>query len=319
MKNKTSIILLTLLMVTACGQKKAEQFKALPFPNIELPGMMTDAQDITDYVAEHFWDRFLDPERAYPSDSLLISGVDKNEVEQMFSNWIAILERTDLKMAEKAISRAYSKALACEEKDTSSNAFESITGLADKYLYDANSPARNEEYYLYFVRRMAEYKGYSPEVRARYAYYAENCSLNRLGTEATDFRFKDKTGKTHTLHGIKAPLTLLFFSNPGCEACMSIINMLKEDPQIAEKISSGELAVLNIYIDEDLAGWKEYMPVYPEEWYNGFDPDLAIRTDNLYNVRAIPSLYLLDQDKRVLMKDAPENKVIQQILKGRLQ
>ena len=247
------------------------------------------------------------------------SGVDKNEVEQMFSNWIAILERTDLKMAEKAISRAYNKALACEEKDTSSNAFESITGLADKYLYDANSPARNEEYYLYFVRRMAEYKGYSPEVRARYAYYAENCSLNRLGTEATDFRFKDKTGKTHTLHGIKAPLTLLFFSNPGCEACMSIINMLKEEPQIAEKISSGELAVLNIYIDEDLAGWKEYMPVYPEEWYNGFDPDLAIRTDNLYNVRAIPSLYLLDQDKRVLMKDAPENKVIQQILKGRLQ
>ena len=319
MKNKTSIILLTLLMVTACGQKKAEQFKALPFPNIELPGMMTDAQDITDYVAEHFWDRFLDPERTYPSDSLLISGVDKNEVEQMFSNWIAILERTDLKMAEKAISRAYNKALACEEKDTSSNAFESITGLADKYLYDANSPARNEEYYLYFVRLMAEYKGYSPEVRARYAYYAENCSLNRLGTEATDFRFKDKTGKTHTLHGITAPLTLLFFSNPGCEACMSIINMLKEEPQIAEKISSGELAVLNIYIDEDLAGWKEYMPVYPEEWYNGFDPDLAIRTDNLYNVRAIPSLYLLDQDKRVLMKDAPENKVIQQILKGRLQ
>ena len=74
-------------------------------------------------------------------------------------------------------------------------------------------------------------------------------------------------------------------------------------------ISQGRLAVLNIYIDEDLQAWREYMPIYPEEWYNGFDPDLVIRTDNLYNVRAIPSLYLLDSDKRVIMKDAPENKV----------
>ena len=91
--------------------------------------------------------------------------------------------------------------------------------------------------------------------------------------------------------------------------CIEIINMLKAEPAVAQMIADGRLAVLNIYIDEDLQGWKEYMSVYPEEWYNGFDPDLVIRTDNLYNVRAIPSLYLLDSDKRVIMKDAPENKV----------
>ena len=51
------------------------------------------------------------------------------------------------------------------------------------------------------------------------------------------------------------------------------------------------------------------MPIYPDEWYNGFDPDLVIRTDNLYNVRAIPSLYLLDAEKSVILKDAPEDKV----------
>jgi hypothetical protein len=51
------------------------------------------------------------------------------------------------------------------------------------------------------------------------------------------------------------------------------------------------------------------MPIYPDRWYNGFDPDLAIRGESLYNVRAIPSLYLLDKEKVVLMKDAPEKKV----------
>ena len=52
------------------------------------------------------------------------------------------------------------------------------------------------------------------------------------------------------------------------------------------------------------------MPIYPDEWYNGFDPDFVIRTDILYNVRASPSLYLLDKDKTVLMKDAVTDRVL---------
>ena len=46
------------------------------------------------------------------------------------------------------------------------------------------------------------------------------------------------------------------------------------------------------------------MPIYPEYCYNGFYPYYVIRTDLLYHVRAIPSLYLLDKDKKVVMKDA---------------
>jgi hypothetical protein len=112
------------------------------------------------------------------------------------------------------------------------------------------------------------------------------------------------------LHEVKAEFTVLFFSNPGCEACMEIINALKNTPQITSLISSGKVAVLNIYIDEDLEAWRSYMPIYPEEWFNGFDPDFIIRTDVLYNVRAIPSLYLLDRDKNVIMKDAVTERVL---------
>ena len=99
---------------------------------------------------------------------------------------------------------------------------------------------------------------------------------------------------------------------------MEIINVLKGEPVISGMIADGTLAVLNIYIDEDLKGWRDYMPVYPEQWYNGFDPDLVIRTYNLYNVRAIPSLYLLDEEKRVILKDAPENRLFEYLLSGQL-
>jgi hypothetical protein len=91
---------------------------------------------------------------------------------------------------------------------------------------------------------------------------------------------------------------------------MEIINALKNTPQITSLTASGKVAVLNIYIDEDLEAWRSYMPIYPEEWFNGFDPDFVIRTDVLYNVRAIPSLYLLDKDKNVIMKDAVTERVL---------
>ena len=85
---------------------------------------------------------------------------------------------------------------------------------------------------------------------------------------------------------------------------------MKGTPHIDSLVQAGRIAVLNIYIDEDLAAWRSYMPIYPETWYNGFDPDFVIRTDVLYNVRAIPSLYLLDKDKNVMMKDAITERVV---------
>ena len=308
--NKMTVILMTVLVMTGCGQKKVEQTAALPFPDISLPSMIQTQQDAADYYAEHFWDLLTDPERNHPSDSLLVSGVSRDDVEQKYANWLSILDMTSLKVSEKSVKRLYDRALACEKKDSASNVFETFAALADKYMYDPNSPLRNEEHYLHYASCLSSYDGFSEEERDRYARHVSDCSLNRLGQIASDFRFADARGRIHTLHGIDSPYTLLFFSNPGCEACMGIINMLKGEPKVAQMISEGRLAVLNIYIDEDIQAWRDYMPVYPDNWYNGFDPDLVIRNENLYSVRAIPSLYLLDKEKRVILKDAPENKAM---------
>ena len=299
------------LIVAGCGQRKAEQFQALPFPDVMPPAMMEDPQDRAEYMAQNMWNSLTDPSRTYPCDSLLVSGVRRTDVEQKFANWTQVLGMSSRPVAEKSVSRLYDRALACEKKDTSSNVFETFASLVDKYLFDPNSPLRDEDLYGAYASRLAAYEGYTEVQKEKYARDARLCALNKVGTKAADFRFADRRGKIRTLYGVEAPYTLLFFSNPGCEACMSIINVLKEDPQISGMISSGRLKVLNIYIDEDLDAWRSYMPVYPDEWYNGFDPDFVIRNETLYNVRAIPSLYLLDSDKTVLLKDAPENRMFE--------
>jgi hypothetical protein len=207
------------------------------------------------------------------------------------------------------VGNLYDRALACERKDTTSQVFETFVDLFQKYYYDPNSPMRNEDVYYHFVSRYASYEGLSDVLRSKYEREARLCALNRIGSKATDFRFADRRGKMTNLYDVKAEMTLLFFSNPGCEACMQIINVLREEPLIASHIASGRLAVVNVYIDEDIQAWRDYMPIYPEEWYNGFDPDHVLRSNEIYCVRAIPSLYLLDAEKRVILKDAPENKV----------
>ena len=88
MRNSIFTILLLAVFALSCGQgKKAEQFQALPFPDMLPPAMMTDLQDRAEYLAEHYWDGITDPSRNYPSDSVLVSGVAKSAVEQKFADW----------------------------------------------------------------------------------------------------------------------------------------------------------------------------------------------------------------------------------------
>ena len=310
MRIKVTFILAVLLLA-GCREKKAEQFQALPFPDLQLPTMISGQQEALEYMAVNYWNGITDLSRNYPSDSLLVSGVRRGDVEQKFADWTSIMEYAGHGIWSKAVGNLYDRALACEVKDTSSQVFETFVDLFQKYYYDPNSPMRNEEVYYHFVMRYASFEGLSDVERGKYEREARLCALNRIGAKAADFRFADRRGKMTNLYDIKAEMTLLFFSNPGCDACMQIINVLRDEPFIASHIASGRLVVVNVYIDEDIQAWRDYMPIYPEEWYNGFDPDYVLRSNELYAVRAIPSLYLLDAEKRVILKDAPENKVFE--------
>ena len=281
MRNNLAILLVALCAAGCMNNRKAEQFTALPFPDITVPSMIQDRNEVVKYMAEHWWDRLTDTKRDYPCDSTLVSGVLRGDVEQKFANWTVVLESVEYSHAVKSVNRLFDRVLECERKDTASNVFDVMTQIMEKYLYDPNSPMRNEDFYGPDVDRLSKCEFIDEGMRQAYAFDAKMCTLNRVGTKAADFRFSDAKRKIRRLYDIKSDYIILFFSNPGCTACMDIINALKSSPQVTSSIASGKLAVLNIYIDEDLKAWREYMPIYPLEWYNCYDPDYVIRTDVL--------------------------------------
>lgn len=312
MKRQIYVLTAILLVMTGCGRgrdTKSEKFVPKMFPEVQAPAMIEDGYERAAYMAEHYFDGLTDIQRTYPCDSNLVSGVTLKDVEQHFSNYAYLLNTVGYEQADKSIGRLFDRLVACEKASAESNVFESIVSLAELYLYDPNSPVRDEDLYWSFASRLALCQFVEPMKRDVYARQAQMTSLNRAGTKAADFRFSDAKGRIRSLYDIKADWTLLFFSNPGCEACMSIINTLNSSPALKELIEHKGLAVLNIYIDEDIEAWYGYMSIYPDEWYNGFDPEFVIRNETLYDVRAIPSLYVLDAEKNVVMKDAPEQKV----------
>lgn len=296
-------------LCVCCGERKPKSFAALPFPEVGVPSMLEGDAERAEYMALNYWNGLTDTSRMFPCDSVYVSGVRKDEVEQKFADWTMLLDAVEPAVSGKAVAKLYERAVACERKDSASNVFETFVYLAGKYFYDPNSPMRNEDRYLPFVSRLASYGGLDRLMRGKYEREARLCAMNCTGTRAADFRFSDRNGRIYTLYGIEAEYTLLFFSNPGCTACKQIMAMLENSPAVSSYIRSGRLAVANIYIDDDLEAWRSYLPEYPAEWYNGFDPDLVIREDEIYCIRAIPSLYLLDKGKRVILKDAPEQKI----------
>ena len=105
---------------------------------------------------------------------------------------------------------------------------------------------------------------------------------NRPGDRAADFSFTTGKGGHGTLYGIDADYVLLFFHNLGCPACrevrQGIVSVTAREPA-AGMLASGKLRIIALY------------------------PDTEINEKELYDLRAIPSLYLLDRDKKVILKD----------------
>jgi len=183
-----------------------------------------------------------------------------------------------------------------------------VTALEEKFFLDPNSPYRNEELYLPVVRNILA-SPYATELQLQRAeWLLPRLQLNRLGEPAADFAFLTPKGRRSSLYAVlaerKPQQTLLFFSNPGCPKCLEITNALTEEPFVQDRIASGKLLVVNIYPDEDVVAWLDYLPNYPDTWVCGQDGDQVINTDTIYWLRAIPSLYLLDAEGHVVLKDA---------------
>ena len=311
---RKSLVFLAVSLLCACGPRGGNSVSDAParrdFPSVEIPSMYSDPLQRAGYAADRFWDRFTDTSKVFLCDSATVNGVPMAAVESQMGLFASLLGELPPAEGEKAVLRLYDRADAFARKYPKSNVFDELGRLVRHYLYDPNSPVRNEDLYYFYVERLGRSDLVDSGYRAGYEWDARKCSLNRTGTPAADFAFTDTQGRIRTLYGVKAEYTVLIFGNPGCKACREIMEDMESTPEVAALIGSGRLKVVDVYIDQEIEDWKAHIPEYPAAWINGYDHNYAIRTDILYNVRGIPSIYLLDADKTVLQKDTTPERLL---------
>ena len=84
--------------------------------------------------------------------------------------------------------------------------------------------------------------------------------------------------------------------------CREIQRAIEESSLLTQMIEQRRLTVLAIYPDKELDEWRKH-PL-PTAWIDAHDKGCQIEQQRLYDLRAIPALYLLDAQKRVLVKDS---------------
>lgn len=263
----------------------------------DIPAMLTDSEQRMEYLAHHYWDCI------HPADTSLLH--HQEEIEQAWADYCDLLLHLPLPSAQEAVKSFFTT------READLRVYGHFKSLAEKYLDDPNSPFRNEEIHIATLEAMIASPLLSDIDKLRPRERLKLALRNRVGTRAVNFAYARFNGAQGTLYPISTAYTLLFFNEPGCPSCASAIAALHTSSLISRLLDEHRLTLLALYVDDNVAEWQRHTADFPDNWINGYDPSQQIRNRQLYDLRATPSLYLLDKDKKVLLKDATAEQVLE--------
>jgi len=285
--------LLCIGLASGAQVRKREAPQAFRLPDI--PAVLTAPEERAAYLTLHYWDRF------DFADTTLIARPEITE--QAFVDFIGLLPCT--RQAQAAVEILVGRTLASKAM------FYHFVELADKYLCEPNSPMHDEELHILVLRALVNDPRVEEIDKLRPRRLLEIALKNRPGGPAADFVFTRRDGSRGRLSDIKAEYILLYFNDPECGECRSMKERLAASPTVNGLLESGRLKLLSVCAEGRTAAWEN--ADYPARWIDGCDAVRRLIRDEVYDLRAMPALYLLDAEKRVILKDAPIERIEAQL------
>lgn len=295
---RLTILLLALCCAASCGRRHAPATEH-PAPALFRPAALPSslpASERAEYLRTHYWDSF------DFADTLFIARADTLHMLDAFASYVA-LGADSVAMADLVRRASVSRPM-----------LDYFGMLAERVLHDPKSPLRDVERYIPVLRGKLASPWYDalerlgPETELRLAL------RNRVGEQAGDFRCTLASGATTRLYDLRADYTLLLLTDPECPMCRRTTEELLASPRLNELAERGTLRILTLYSGEDTAAWRRSLSHAPRGWLHACDAACTVRDEGIYDLRALPALYLLDREKRVLVKDSADPAEIEEAL-----
>ncbi|MDR0753983.1 MAG: DUF5106 domain-containing protein, partial [Prevotellaceae bacterium] len=205
-KNLFPVLFLSILLsCNNAAQNKIADSKDFNLPNI--PVVITDKQEACKYIALNYWNDF------DFADSLAY----RQTTKQIFTAFLNVLQYVDLQTISQSMENMMQKA------ESDSIAYIRFVDICGQYLYDANSPYRNDELYIPVLQSILKTNIIDGNYKITAEYRLKMAMKNRTGNQAADFEYALESGKTRKLYDITTEFVLLFINNPGCTACKEYI------------------------------------------------------------------------------------------------
>lgn len=257
----------------------------LPIP----PAILSEGEQL-EFVAEHYWDSFDFADTTWCADTAALVNA--------FVPWAALLGRLPQERAAALSGDLIRRA------ETEPAMLLCLSEAAERFFYEVNSPYRNEELYIPVLEALLASRTIDTIYQIRPRAQLDLAMKNRPGMRAADFVYTRGDGTTGRLYGLDAEYTLLLFYVPDCPNCAAVERYIVSSEVFTSLTDSERLKVLAVYPGGDPELWREHLSQMPADWIVGRDAQRVIDNSELYDIRATPSLYLLDREKMVVLKDA---------------
>lgn len=290
------ISLFAVLLITAACQQNQKQSTteesggvSLSYQAPSAPEDLADEEERIHYVFRHFWDEF------EFQDTVKVFNPEYGE--QAIANYIGYFPLVPSDTLKKGIADLFDKA------SVEKNSYQHIKFQLENYLSNPNSPMHNDLFFEAVLEYFMESDQISAEEKMRYGALLPLVRKNKPGSQAANFSFLTSKGETQELNDIDAPFIILMFYEPGCKSCEDAVALMRNNPAFNAVIEQAGLEILALYPDGNQTVWEEYQANIPDNWINAIDPEQKVVTEGLYVIKATPTIYLLDKDKNVLLKD----------------
>lgn len=264
-----------------------------------IPPHIQSTEERAQYLLKHFWDN------GNLVDTTLIGS---RNLEQMYTDYCGLLVSFPVDSVREHIVYPL-------EQSNGTMLLHSLS-LYQAMLYNTDSPTVSEDHYRYVL----EWAIHSPKIKGAHQEQAKSLlsliNKNRVGSIAEDFIYTKADGSRHHLKNSHSAQTLLILVDPNTPSYHHLLNKIAHYPTISKLIQGKQLSIKVIYMRTSMEQFVLEVEQLPKIFEAGYDAEDKILTDQLYNIKTLPTMYLIDRKGQVLLKEASLERLKQYLLHG---
>jgi hypothetical protein len=258
----------------------------------------------SEFYAERFWEDF-----PFNDTNVLHQEMFRGSVDR----YLQFIQFADLQTIQKSLVETIKKT------DTNERMYRFFIETFDMYLNSDFMGMRNEQWIEPVWHQMLKSKWCTFADSSKVNFFLKQADRNRAGTSGPDLDFVDIQGRKGKMSEIDAELLLIYFYVPGCPTCITTLEWIQGDSAYHELHNAGILQVLAFYPEKDMNLFRMYRSSIPNTWINARDPDdrSQLEEEQKYRMSSAPTMYLLDKNKTIILKDPRVDQLFNEFAKTR--